>query len=249
MEIRALEPQEIECRVSQVSQKGVSLLLYKDARCDMAILDETFGPFGWQRKHEFIGGKEFCTVSVYDEDRGWVSKQDCGTESNTEKEKGQSSDAFKRACFCWGIGRELYTKIHIFIQVPTQKNDKGRYEMADKYAKYHVTEIETDNTAKKIKHIKIADDQNNLVFEWDHAKGRIYSKDSRQKSSTTAKQQNDVPAVSGEKITEEQVAHLQTVLNDAGKDVQLICISAKVDSLADLTQKQYDNYIAMFTKR
>ncbi len=39
----------------------------------------------------------------------WVWKSDCGTESNYEEKKGESSDSFKRACVNWGIGRELYT--------------------------------------------------------------------------------------------------------------------------------------------
>ncbi len=109
MKIRTLRADEIECRAAMVKENGVSLLLYKDARCDMRILDEMFTPFGWQRHHETINGKEFCTVSVKSETGEWIEKQDCGTESNTEKEKGQSSDAFKRACFNWGIGeRTVY---------------------------------------------------------------------------------------------------------------------------------------------
>lgn len=108
---RALTADEIDVRVAQVLGKnGVLLLLYKDARVDQNILDERFGPFGWKREHQLIGDRLYCTVSVKDPETGeWVSKQDVGTESNTEKEKGQASDSFKRACFNWGIGRELYT--------------------------------------------------------------------------------------------------------------------------------------------
>ena len=114
-EIRLLQAREIECRIQQVKKgSGVSLLLYKDARCDMAILDEVFGPANWQRKHELIDGKLYCSVGIkYDGE--WVWKQDVGTESNTEKEKGQASDSFKRACFNVGIGRELYTAPFIWI--------------------------------------------------------------------------------------------------------------------------------------
>lgn len=109
-QFRALTADDIECRVSTVSDKGCSLLLYKDARCDMKILDETVGPENWKRSHELINGNLFCNVSLWDEGKKeWVTKQDVGTESYTEKEKGQASDAFKRACFNWGIGRELYT--------------------------------------------------------------------------------------------------------------------------------------------
>lgn len=117
---RLLTKDEIECRVSQTgkSSKGAwcSLLLYKDARVDQRILDETYGLMGWQRSHELVGDRLYCTVSVYDSDKKeWISKQDVGTESNTEKEKGQASDAFKRACFNWGIGRELYSAPKIYI--------------------------------------------------------------------------------------------------------------------------------------
>lgn len=108
--IRLLKADEIECRAAMVSEKGLSLLLYKDARVDQKILDETFGIFGWKRSHQCIDGNLYCTVEIFDRDSGtWVAKQDVGTMSNSEKEKGQASDSFKRACFNWGIGRELYT--------------------------------------------------------------------------------------------------------------------------------------------
>lgn len=117
---RALRADEIDVRVSTVSAKGASLLLYKDARVDMNILDEVFGPFGWKRTHQLIGDRLYCTVEVWDgEKQQWISKQDVGTESYTEKEKGQASDSFKRACFNIGIGRELYTAP--FIWVPSDK--------------------------------------------------------------------------------------------------------------------------------
>ncbi len=107
--IRLLRADEIECRASTVSEKGVSLLLYKDARVDQRILDETFGLFGWKRSHQCIDGNLYCTVEVYNkETREWISKQDVGKVGYAEKEKSQASDSFKRACFNWGIGRELY---------------------------------------------------------------------------------------------------------------------------------------------
>lgn len=115
---RVLRADEIDCRIAMVKPNGVSLLLYKDARCDMNILDETVGPLNWQRLHSRDNAN--CTVSIWDEDRRqWVSKEDTGTESYTEKEKGLASDSFKRACFNWGIGRELYTAP--FIWIPADK--------------------------------------------------------------------------------------------------------------------------------
>lgn len=116
---RALLPDEISCRVQQVTDnKGAIILLYKDARVDMNILDETYGPMNWKREHQTIDGNLYCTISVWDEAKGqWVSKQDVGVESYTEATKGEASDAFKRAGFNWAIGRELYTGPFIFVQL------------------------------------------------------------------------------------------------------------------------------------
>jgi len=114
--IRLLKADEIECRVSVINEKGLSLLLYKDARVDQRILDETFGAFGWKRSHQCIDGNLYCTVEVFDkETMQWIAKQDVGTMGYTEKEKSQASDSFKRACFNWGIGRELYSAPFIWI--------------------------------------------------------------------------------------------------------------------------------------
>ena len=102
--IRLLRADEIECRVSTINGNGLSLLLFKDARVDQKILDETFSPFGWKRSHQSIDGNLYCTVEVWDsEKKQWIAKQDVGVMSHSEKEKGQASDSFKRACFNWGI--------------------------------------------------------------------------------------------------------------------------------------------------
>lgn len=141
LKFRQLRADEIDCRVAQIKQSGLSLLLYKDARCDMNILDETVGPMNWQRKH----GRENanCIVSIYDaEKKMWVEKEDTGTESNTEAEKGLASDSFKRACFNWGVGRELYTAPFIWVgsdKCEIKENGKDqrgniRYACFDKFA-------------------------------------------------------------------------------------------------------------------
>lgn len=121
-DIPLLEADDIEVRVQSVlsNAKGVGavLLLYKNARVDMRILDEVYGPNNWQRTHELINGTLFCSIDIWDEDkRQWVRKQDVGTESNSEKAKGQASDSFKRAGTNVGIGRELYTAPFIYIQL------------------------------------------------------------------------------------------------------------------------------------
>ena len=139
MKFRDLRADEIECRVSTCSKSGVSLLLYKDARCDMNILDETVGPLDWTRSHTRDNAN--CIVSIWDGIKNsWVSKEDTGTESYTEKEKGLASDSFKRACFNWGIGRELYTAPSIWIgakdgNVTLEENSKrpGTYTTKDRF--------------------------------------------------------------------------------------------------------------------
>lgn len=118
---RFLNADEVEARVSTVNDKGISLLLYKDARCDMRILDETVGAENWQREHYECKGNLFCRVGIKGESGEWIWKSDCGTESRTEAEKGEASDSFKRACFNWGIGRELYTAP--FIWIPCKAKD------------------------------------------------------------------------------------------------------------------------------
>ena len=121
--IPLLTAEDIDCRVQSVSKAkngtvGAVLLLYKDARVDMRILDQVFGPGNWQRTHEVINGNLFCNIDIWDDEKKtWVRKQDVGTESNTEKEKGQASDSFKRAGFNVGIGRELYTGPFIYVEL------------------------------------------------------------------------------------------------------------------------------------
>ena len=163
---RALSGDEIDCRVSTISEKGCSLLLYKDARCDMNILDETVGAENWQRRHYEVKGNLHCEVSIWDaEKKQWISKADCGTESNTEKEKGECSDSFKRACFNWGIGRELYTAPFIWIAADkvnlSQKNGKWTT-----YDRFEVEKIVITD-AKHITALAIRNStQNCRVFVW-----------------------------------------------------------------------------------
>lgn len=134
---RTLCAEDIECRIGSAAKDGswVTLLLYKDARCDMSILDETVGAENWSREHYQVKNKDFCRVGInvnYDKpelEPRWVYKSDCGAESNSEAEKGESSDAFKRACFCWGIGRELYTSPFIYIPVKNKKTGSRNYDL------------------------------------------------------------------------------------------------------------------------
>lgn len=132
---RLLRAEEIECRVKQCTEKGAMVLLYKDARCDMNILDEAVGPMNWQC--EYSRDNANCTVKLWNvKISQWISKEDTGTESNTEAEKGLASDSFKRACFKWGIGRELYTAPFIWIKASDCKKLKesnGKWQCFDKF--------------------------------------------------------------------------------------------------------------------
>jgi hypothetical protein len=160
LQFRPLRANEIDVRVAQVKENGLSLLLYKDARCDMNILDETVGPFDWKREH--VRDNANCIVSIWDSAKEqWISKEDTGTESFTEKEKGLASDSFKRACFNWGIGRELYTAPFIWVTnagiYKTTVNGKEIFKCNDRFA---VKEIEYDEN-KNIVRIVIKNLTNN----------------------------------------------------------------------------------------
>ena len=126
--MRTLRKDEIEVRVASTQNNVAQLLLYKTARTDAAILDETFGQFNWQCSYSEIKGNLFCTISVRDPNTNeWISKSDCGSESNIEKEKGEASDAFKRSGFRWGIGVELYSTPKIKIPIEESDMYNGRF--------------------------------------------------------------------------------------------------------------------------
>ena len=140
LEFRKLKAAEIECRIGTISEKGLSLLLYKDARVDMSLLDETVGPMNWKREH--TRENRNCIVSIWDsEKKEWISKEDTGTESNTEAEKGLASDSFKRACVNWGIGRELYTAPFIWVKAEDCNitNFGGKTRCNDKFVVVKIT--------------------------------------------------------------------------------------------------------------
>jgi len=175
-DIPLLTAQDIECRVQSVSRAksgrvGAVLLLYKDARVDMRILDQVFGPGNWQRTHEVINGNLFCNIDVWDaEKRAWVRKQDVGVESNTEKEKGQASDAFKRAGFNWGVGRELYTGPFIYVELTDNEfyseGQQGRKEILKCYpnTKFFVTRV-AYNDRREINELTIVDRNGTVRFD------------------------------------------------------------------------------------
>lgn len=154
LEFRLLNADEIEVRVGHTTSNGAILLLYKDARCDMNILDETVGCLNWQRHHSRDNAN--CIVSIWDaEKKQWIEKEDTGTESNTQAEKGLASDSFKRACTNLGIGRELYTAPLIYI-------DKDKFK--DKYEKFHCTDIKYEGRRIKSVAIYIESTKEEITF-------------------------------------------------------------------------------------
>lgn len=173
MEFRTLKANEIDCRISQIDKNWCTLLLYKDARVDQNILDETVGCMNWQKR--YVRDNANCIVGIWDEDKQqWVEKEDTGTESFTEQEKGLASDSFKRACFNWGIGRELYTAPSIFIYPNKEIKYKNGGKEVEEFYEYKEGKYTTktqfkvdyiDYKEKVITDLVIRDQKGNIRFE------------------------------------------------------------------------------------
>lgn len=236
MKFRGLKAEEIEIRVGSVGEHGASLLLYQDARCAMTILDETLGAENWQRDHKEVKGNLYCGIGIWDDQKkDWIWKWDCGTESFSEKEKGESSDSMKRAAVNVGIARELYTSPFIFIKGVSQSNGKdqrGRdqYELTQEGKKLingaRVTEIEYEETehARKIKSLTICDRNGNVIYP-DGGRRQ------QPKKPTAASLQFLLDYAAQVNVTEEQILK-----------------SYELNSLQDMTQEIYDNSMARLKK-
>ena len=188
LKFRKLRADEIDCRVNTINEKGLTLLLYKDARCDMNILDETIGCMNWKREHTRDNAN--CIVSIYNEDiKEWISKEDTGTESFTEKEKGLASDSFKRACFNWGIGRELYTAPFIWVS----KDNCTIQPKGDKYTTYDTFRVSTIgyNTFGEIDILVIKNTKTNkVVYEMGKSQPDTPENDYKQELENYIEQHN-----------------------------------------------------------
>ena len=219
---RKLKASEIDARVSTVSQRGCSILLYKDARVDQKLLDETFGVFGWQRSHQLIGDRLYCTVEVWDDEKlQWIAKQDVGTESYTEKEKGQASDSFKRACFNLGIGRELYTAPFIWIDSTKCKIEEKNGKFTT-YDRFEVKDIRYDEEGN-ISYLEILNAKTRAVV---YTFGK-YSND----SNKTSRNATDA-------LTAVQLKAVRNALEKRGKSEEGLCQYFKIQKLEDMTQEQ-----------
>ena len=119
---KPLSISDIDFRIQNINKGGyATILAYKDARVDMNRLDEVVGAENWQRDHKEIHGVVYCGVGISVRQGSVVWKWDAGSESFTDKQKGEASDSFKRACFNWGIGRELYD--YPVIQVKLEQDE------------------------------------------------------------------------------------------------------------------------------
>ena len=225
VKFRELRPDEIELRVGTCTSKGFSLLLYKTARTDSNILDEVVGCMNWQSDYKVVNDNLYCSIGIYDEDKKeWVYKWDCGTESYTEKEKGEASDSFKRAGFKWGIGRELYTSPFIWIVGNVEESKTtGKYQPSINVQEIKVKEIEYSNNRickiiKKKKGIKI--------FEYDEK----------------VKKENNL-------ISTYHLALLNQKIIETETDLEKLLNSYKVKDTRELTEKQYQNAMKILEKK
>lgn len=244
LQFRKLKADEIEVRVATVSEKGASLLLYKDARVDQRLLDETVGAMCWQREHQEIGGNLYCTVSIYFKDLDmWVSKQDVGTESNTEKEKGQASDSFKRACFNWGIGRELYTAPFIWLDITRAGayEDRGKWKTRERFK---VSRIGYDN-AGNINDLEIVNEKSKAVVYTMNGKADPAPK-ARKSNKKTEPAPEPVPEPAPEEPTAQTAS--DTITDKEAAALAALCKRKGVEAntfngkkFSDLTPQEYAN--------
>ncbi len=223
---RPLRADEIECRVSTINARGCSLLLYKDARCDQNILDETVSPMRWKRSHQLIGDRLYCTVEIWDIEKGqWIAKQDVGTESYTEKEKGQASDSFKRACFNWGIGRELYTAPFVWIPAGNVnlEDNNGKKITKDHFT---LTEIRYDKDGN-ISALEIKNDKmDKVVYTYGKTKGQRV--DDRK-----------TKAVASQTIDTVKMSAVTSALQRAGIPLEKVLAHFGIQSIGEMTEEMF----------
>jgi len=219
---RLLKADEIEVRISQVKPKGISLLLYKTARTDANLLDETVGPENWENDFKVVDGVLYGGIGIYDEKKDrWNWKWDAGTESNTEAEKGRASDAFKRAGFKWGIGRELYTAPFIWIPAERCKIENGKC-----FEKFEVKEIQYTN--QEIASLTIINQKKEVVYTMN---GKLPSK-----------------AFNGpKKASVEDKAYISS--NASEEQLRKLLKAYNLESFEDLTDEQAKKAIMAINKR
>ncbi len=233
--IRLLRADEIECRIGTISEKGLSLLLYKDARADMKILDEVYGPMGWQRRHELIGGSLYCIVSVWDETKEqWISKMDVGTESFTEKEKGQASDSFKRACVSLGIGRELYTAPFIWVSASKVKIENRNGKLTT-YDKFKVADI-SYSESREIAGLTILNQDGRMIYSLN---GNVNAKSADCKKTAADSQKQPERRMPEQKQNTVKEQEVNRELARTGVALDAVLQRYGVGSIYDMNEETY----------
>ena len=221
-------------------------MLYKDARVDMNILDETIGSDFWQRDHKELKGNLYAGLGIWNEGIGqWVWKWDCGTESNTEKEKGEASDSFKRACTNLGIGRELYTSPFIFIECETYEfpKESNKYKMKNQYefSKARVTSItyEEDAAKRVVSGLTI---KNGAVVIFQMGKESVKKTEEKTKEKTEAEiDKEEVEKLEQELIDAIEAEALQKLAKNAGATESDVLKYYEVESFGCMTKKTAKN--------
>lgn len=259
-----LNADQIEVKVKQVTSKGAVLLLYKTARTDMELLDNVVGPMNWAVDYREIKGNLYCGIGITEDGEHWVWKWDCGIESRADddgnEKKGEASDAFKRAGFKWGVGRELYTSPFTFVNVDTEPNDRGKgYVMKDKYARFDVKEI--GYNGRTISRLVIADNHGKVVFSFGKCAMPVGSAEAAQEAGKAklekinaqlaAKAQDAPQAVAKGWATAEQKDWIKENADDEtyikamdafGADLEKMT-AAQANKLIDRIKKQMQDHV------
>lgn len=238
-----LEPDQIECRIGTCDEKGVSLLLYKDARVDMSLLDEVVGPYNWKREH--CRDNANCIVSIWDDDKKeWISKEDVGVESKTQEQKGLASDSFKRSCTNWGIGRSLYSSPYIYFNSDECNINtyNGKKTCRDKFivrkiqydSKNRITSVTIYNTKTKISKVF----KNYYTTSQDNA-AESQTKEEPQVNNKTKEE----PQVKQKLVSATEAKALANVCKKKDINIEKLFKQYSVESFEQFTKEQYTDLI------
>ena len=249
-EIRLLSKEDIEVRVAQTlagnNKVRVNLLLYKNARVDMKIMDELFTPMGWKGTHKLIGDRLYCCVEVYNpETKEWICKEDVGVESNTEAEKGQASDSFKRACVNWGIGRELYTAPRISVELTDKEYTRSQDGKIRVWATFGVKSIGYDANSRTITSLEIQDRFGNIRFSMGGSVQQSQSEPSQAVKARRAAKANSPAPAAYQPMSEEMywkivAAYAQGKLTKTGGDYKMTWIETTHAGEVEILKFDYD---------
>lgn len=228
-DIRLLRPDEIEVRIQSVNKGGARLLLFKNARCDMNILDETFGAMNWQRRHTRDNAN--CIISVWDEEKKqWISKEDTGTDSDIEPEKGRASSSFKRAASNWGIGRELYTAPDIFVFKSDLKTYTANGDKYRCYDSFEVADITYDG--RTIATVTIRNVSTDIVYTFGN---KTPTRPTRKDVEPTTPTQTTV--------SQANIDVLKSAIEKKGFNISLVLGMAGVETLEGITPEEYNKVV------